>query len=135
MKIRNPHLLKRPWLFPICTALGAVLGIFEGGTHGLSVMTLALILIGTFAGVNAWFFISLRETIADQPANIADANAEPTRKRLRYLLFGIGVLATLYGGVLYMIGRTDSARQMLPTAALCFLAAFVTKPKPKSQKG
>jgi hypothetical protein len=131
MTIRNQHLLKRPWLFPIFTTLGAVLGVFEGGTHGLSVMTLALILIGTFAVVNTWFFISLSKTMAGQAANLPDTNAEPMRKRLRYLLFGLGVLAILDGGVLYMTGRTDLARQALLTAAVCLLMTFVTKPKPK----
>jgi hypothetical protein len=135
MKIRNPHLLKKPWLFPICTALGAALGLFEGGTHGLSIITLALILIGTGAAVNAWFFISLRKTLVDQAVHIPDTNAEPTKKRLRYLLFGIGLIAVLYGGVLYVTGRTDLARQILPTASLCFLGVFVTRPKAKRWRG
>ena len=131
MRIRNQVWLKRPWLFPICTALGAATGVFVAGTQGLNVITLALIIIGTVAGVNAWFFVSLRKTLADQAANVPDTNAERTRKRLRYFLFGIGVGAVLYGGVLYMTGRTDLARQMIPTAALCLLMAFLSKPKAK----
>lgn len=131
MKIRNQHFLKRPWLFPICTALGATLGIFEGGTHGHSVTTLTLILVGIVAAINAWFFLSLRKTRLDGAANIPDTNAERTRKRLRYLLFGLGSITVLYGGVLYMTGRTDLVRQALFTAAFCFLMAFVTKPKAK----
>jgi hypothetical protein len=65
MTVRNPSLLKRPWLFPIYTVIGGVLGLVFGGPKVIStaVIIVALVII---ALLNAWFFVSLKQTTRDQ---------------------------------------------------------------------
>jgi hypothetical protein len=68
MKVRNQSLLQRPWLFPIYTVLGVPLGLYlsGGAVKVLGNATVILIGVGCVAALNAWFFISLRQTLRDQ---------------------------------------------------------------------
>jgi hypothetical protein len=60
MTIRNRVLLKRPWLWPVCAALGAAC-IFTQ-PNGLGIITEIAIYLGVVVTLNILFFVALRES-------------------------------------------------------------------------
>jgi len=67
MIIRNQSLLRRPWLFPVYTVLGVLIGLYFGGDAVRVLNNLTVILIGVacIAALNVWFFASLRQTLRE----------------------------------------------------------------------
>jgi hypothetical protein len=57
MIIRNPVLLKMPWLLPVCSFLGAAYVFMKD--NGLSFGMKLATYLGTVAAINFWFFSSL----------------------------------------------------------------------------
>lgn len=65
MKVKNPSLLRRPWLFPIYTLIGGALGLIFGGPKVISAGVI-IVALAVIALLNAWFFVSLKQTTRDQ---------------------------------------------------------------------
>lgn len=130
MRIRNQSLLKRPWLFPICTVTGVFVGLFVEGTKGLSAPTIIFVLVGICIAPNIWFFVSLRQTQRQQAGSIPDDGA-PNNKKFRYPLIGIGILALLWSAISYIAGEPQMALKMVFTAAISLTVAMLIKAKPK----
>jgi hypothetical protein len=65
MKIKNPQFLKRPWLLTIYTVIGGICPIYFAGpeAHSIEVIGGA---VGAVAAVNAWFYLSLWQTLRNQ---------------------------------------------------------------------
>ena len=74
MRIRNQHLLKRPWLFPVYTLIGGAIGLLSV-TSGLSVAMRGAIFVVCISLMNVWFFIALRLT----RRNATRAEGEPSK--------------------------------------------------------
>jgi NADH:ubiquinone oxidoreductase subunit 6 (subunit J) len=63
MKIRNQALIKRPWIWPVCTTIGAAL-IFVQGAN-ISLTTKVEIFSGVVVVLNAFFFVVLKHTLRE----------------------------------------------------------------------
>jgi hypothetical protein len=64
MRIKNPVLLKRPWLFPVCTTLGAAFVFRQGIDISLTIKgAVFLVIVVAFDIV---FFLALKRTRQNQ---------------------------------------------------------------------
>ena len=61
MTIRNQALIKRPWLFPVCSIIGCSVVFFQ--SNNLSTTATAAIYVGVIALMNTLFFVALKQTL------------------------------------------------------------------------
>ena len=68
MRIRNKNLLKWPWLWPVCTTIGAAFVFVQ--PSNLSTAVKMAIFLGVVVAVNIFFFISLKRTRSQNPPDL-----------------------------------------------------------------
>jgi hypothetical protein len=67
VEIKNPVFLKRPWLFPVCTTIGAAL-VFRPGV-AISLTIKVVVFLFVVVTLNAVFFTALKRTRQNQSRN------------------------------------------------------------------
>ncbi len=60
MLIKNQALLKRPWIFTLATAGGALIGFVQTGDFDFALRIAGT--VGAFILLNVWFFLTWRRT-------------------------------------------------------------------------
>jgi hypothetical protein len=98
MTIRNPVFLKRPWLWPVCTTIGASVVFLA---NGIGVLTKAAVFLGTITALNAFFFVALKRTPGGQDAD-PGPQTDPLSPTKNERNMGRETLATLAGFLLIL---------------------------------
>jgi hypothetical protein len=143
MLIRNPILLKRPWIVVASTIYLVIVGVFAAlytGANGADAVVIIGIAVLVGAAMNVWFFSSLKKTRKIIQTNgAAPPMAARNAKTLSTLLLVLGVLLPVVQFRSYLSGPRDrlsfsDATGSLWTCVICiYLGIRLRKPKPTGE--